>query len=246
MTFALHGLGALTYNPQIKGGLIVLTAMVILPGSVYMVLSTDLGARLGFLVAAAGFMGWMAVMGLVWTVYGIGLKGDPASWKAEGLVQGQVAQSRRAALAGFPKGWKSLKLDNPEAADAQAVADEELAPAPASGKKGPYASSSDYMTVGAYERGGEKYLFTLKHRPHWLLLQVQRVIKQPPVPGQPAPKPQADPTQPATSVLLIRDLGSLRVPASRVMLGSLLLFALLVYSLHRRDRIAMAARQATA
>jgi hypothetical protein len=241
-----HAFGALTYDPQIKGGLIVLIAVVILPGSVYMVLGTDLGARLGFLVAAAGLMGWMAVMGLVWTVYGIGLKGDPAVWKGQGLRQGQVAGSKSGPLAGFPNGWKALKLDNPEAADAQAVADEELAPAPGSGKKGPYASSGDYVTVGAYERGGEKYLFTLKHRPHWLLLQVQRAIKQPAPPGQPPPKPQADPTQPVTSVLLIRDLGSLRVPASRVMLGSLLLFGLLVYSLHRRDRIAMAARQATA
>src|ERR1044072_5226786 len=50
--------------------------------SVYLVLMTNLGARLAFLVTFAAFAGWMALMGGIWWIYGIGLKGDAAEWKA--------------------------------------------------------------------------------------------------------------------------------------------------------------------
>ena len=50
-------------------------------GSIYLILGTNLGARLGFLVAFTGLMGWMALMGTVWWMYGIGLKGEVPEWK---------------------------------------------------------------------------------------------------------------------------------------------------------------------
>ena len=40
-------LAALSWNPQIKGALIVLTAVLILCGSVYLILSTNTGAAAG-------------------------------------------------------------------------------------------------------------------------------------------------------------------------------------------------------
>jgi len=49
-------------------------------GSVYMILGTNIGARLGFLVALCGLAGWMALMGGIWWIYGIGLKGADPSW----------------------------------------------------------------------------------------------------------------------------------------------------------------------
>lgn len=234
-------LGALTWEPQIKGAVIVLIATLVLPGSALLLLGTNTGLRLGFLLAATGLMGWMTVMGLTWTVYGIGLKGRAPEWKVQTVVQGDVGRSRAVALDRFPRGWKSIKLEDPEVAEAQAVADAVLAPPPDAGKKGVYSSSSDYVPAAGYDRGGEKYLFTLKHRPHWLALQVQRVVKQETVLGQPPPKAKADPSQPVTTVLMIRDLGSLRVPPAEVTFFSFVLFALLVNTLHRRDKDAMAA-----
>ena len=48
-------------------------------GSIFLVLATNSGVRVGFLIAIAGFFGWMFLMGTVWVIYGIGLKGrDPA------------------------------------------------------------------------------------------------------------------------------------------------------------------------
>ena len=57
---------ALTWNPQVRGGLYVLIAVVVLCGSGTLILSTNLGGRMGFQVSAAGLMGFMVLIGLVW------------------------------------------------------------------------------------------------------------------------------------------------------------------------------------
>jgi hypothetical protein len=168
---------ALVWDPQIKGGLIIFAAVLILCGSVYMILATNTGARLGFLLAATGLAGWMVIMGIVWATYGIGLKGREPRWKVLTIVQGDVGKAKTAALAGFPRRWTALRLDNPETAEAQAAADAVLVPPADSGKQGLFKSTTDYQPVAAYERGGEDYFVTLRHKPHFLLLQVQAVVR---------------------------------------------------------------------
>ena len=76
----------LDWNIEIRAILVVGLAVVILPGSIYMILSTNLGTRLGFLVALAGVFGWMTIMGTIWTVYGIGYVGTAPSWKVQSVV----------------------------------------------------------------------------------------------------------------------------------------------------------------
>ena len=51
--------------------LTVILAIVTLCGSVYLILATNLGARLGILIALAGLSGWIMLMGLIWMIYGI-------------------------------------------------------------------------------------------------------------------------------------------------------------------------------
>jgi hypothetical protein len=242
---------ALTWDPELHGLLIVLLALVLLPGSVYLLLSTNLGARVGFLIAVAGFFGWMTLMAIVWTVYGIGLKGNPNSWQVKTMVVGDVANSSNVLLEGFPQGWKKLTLDTPEVAEAAAAADPTLAPTAASGKTGPYATSSDYLPVGAYEQGGHQYFpgwndapkfIAVKHTPHYFVLVVQKSLKQPTVPGQPPPKAAADPHAPQTAVLIVRNLGTLRQPAAVLAGASFITFGVCCYVLHRRDKQTWAAR----
>ena len=57
------------------------SASAVLMGSVYLVIATNLGARLGFLVALTGLFGWLALMGGIWWIYGIGYKGAAPEWK---------------------------------------------------------------------------------------------------------------------------------------------------------------------
>ena len=53
----------------------MLVAVLILPGSVYLLLATNMGARVGFLLAVAGLTGWIAVLASRGMVYGIGHQG---------------------------------------------------------------------------------------------------------------------------------------------------------------------------
>jgi hypothetical protein len=66
---------AVSWEPELRGYVVVIIAAVVLIGGSYLVVGTNLGARLGFLVVLAGLFGWMAAMGVIWWTYGIGLTG---------------------------------------------------------------------------------------------------------------------------------------------------------------------------
>jgi len=87
-------LGALTWNPGFKGLLTVVVAVLVLCGSVALILGTNSGARLGFLIAVTGLFGWFFIMGIIWSVYGIGYKGPAPTWKLVETVSGPPAAAR--------------------------------------------------------------------------------------------------------------------------------------------------------
>ncbi len=72
---------AIGWEPELRGLLTVVIGFVILMGSVYMIMATNMGSRLAFLVALTGLAGWMMLMGLVWWIYGIGLRGNDPTWQ---------------------------------------------------------------------------------------------------------------------------------------------------------------------
>jgi len=80
MTQVIAGLG---WDPEIRGLLTVALSMAILAGSVWLLLVTNTGTRLGSLIALAGFWGWMFVMGIFWWIYGIGWAGSLPSWEVQ-------------------------------------------------------------------------------------------------------------------------------------------------------------------
>ena len=271
-------LAALQWDPHIRGGLIVLVAILILPGSVYLLLATNTGPRLGMLIAIAALSGWMAIMGIVWMVFGIGLKGRLPSWQPEQLVTGTLqGRTTVEAMEDFPSGkWKKLDDNNSRLGDAQATVDHFLAPAASSGGHGestgpseedkirfksPFKATSDYKRVAGYETGGDNELFTLRghkfyfrHSPHYIVVQVQPVVPvcndagkpvgcrpKPPV-GSPPLEPLVDATKPVSTMILVRDLGSVRFPPFLIALASLLVFAVTCSALHERDKQIMRAR----
>jgi len=239
-------LSALTWEPQVKGGLYVLLAVLILPGSVYMLLATNTGARLGFQLAAAGLSGFMVLLGITWWMYGIGPQGPAPTWKGVTVVSGNPEQGRTEVLQDFPDEWGKLEITDPEVADAQPVVDGEL-----TGEGAQFETATEYIVVGAFNRGGETYApfglpsirpIDILHKPHHLVVQVQPVIEQEATPGAAPPRPAADPAAPVYTVLLIRDLGHLRLNPAVATISSALIFGLLVYQLHTRDKEAMAKR----
>ncbi len=82
----LHIVAGISWEPEIRGALVVLVGGTVLFGSVWLILSTNVGNRLGSLAALAGFFGWMLIMGIIWWIYGIGLKGDTPVWVPEEIV----------------------------------------------------------------------------------------------------------------------------------------------------------------
>jgi hypothetical protein len=243
-------LAGIEWEPTIRGSLVVLTAMVLLPGTVYMVLATNVGARLGLLLALTGLFGWMSIMGVVWWVYGIGLKGPAPEWRVAEVVTGSVVNARSAEVAEFPNGWRQLELEDPETTEALAAADPVLVPPPGEAGR-QYFEAGEYITVGAYETGGESYgpfhvlnfrPFDLWHEPHFLVLQVQRSVTPETAPGEAVAAPVADPDAPVVSVVMVRDQGALRREPAIVAITSLILFAVCASTLHRRDKEAMRAR----
>jgi hypothetical protein len=233
-------LAAIRWFPEVRGILIVATGFLILCGSVYALLATNLGMRQGFLIAAGGLAGWMAIMGAVWWIYGIGLQGRSPEWKPREVVVGDLALSSVDAAAGFPEGWEKLPPGDAEAAEAEAAAGAVLTDE--DDPEAPFTAATDFKVLSAYSRGGEDSWLGLRHAPHYALVQVQAVKPQEAEPGQAPPPAEVDPDEPVLSVVMVRDLGSLRLRPAVVTIVSLVLFGIVANVLHRRDKELMAAR----
>ncbi len=85
MVALLHTIGALTFDPGFRGILVVSVGVLVLMGSVFVLLSTNTGIRLGGMIAFTGLLGWMFLMGVIWAMYGIGYKGPAPTWKIKEL-----------------------------------------------------------------------------------------------------------------------------------------------------------------
>jgi hypothetical protein len=258
----MSSLLAIGWEPELRGILIVIIAIVTLCGSVYLVLATNLGARLGILVALAGLAGWMMLMGIVWMIYGIGLKGPEPSWIA---VPGRTVLQDSSAL--FTASVLESRVNVPEGASypeqAEIVRDQFLAEGwtllpeedPAFGQAAASAgvfleetgafTAGQYRPVAVYDTGGERWpklgdaldFFAFRHEPHYVVVEVAPVEQTRTEPGR-APAPAViDNSRQHQYVYMVRDLGALRQPAMFVAIGSGIVFFVLCWLLHRRERI---------
>jgi hypothetical protein len=97
--FDFSVLAGLAWDPHIKGVLIVLAAVGILMGSIYLILYTNIGSRLGFLLALGGFFGWLAILGLTWWINppAIGPRGSLPQWEPVEIVYGDLTNPSNGA-----------------------------------------------------------------------------------------------------------------------------------------------------
>ena len=359
-------IAGLAWDPEIRGFLAVLTGIVVLMGSVWLILSTNSGTRLGTLLAGAGFFGWMAIMGSVWWIYGIGYAGDGPVFEQVEIVDGVIGgadlefaandtaetlrsedlpnayhlviDAHAAAVAEYGEGvfgpdWETLvpasdrarilevrtawadfgvitpdsltddQIEGLNAAEIAALAQEEdarnqattlselaaVAPslvpddlpqlgdwrllsvaemgeAQASAismllESGDYdfAGQTEFKILNGYASGGKdglpadpsrwdrvytqfKSALTLGHPTGYALIQVHAVTAESldNLPGTAPKRPVIDENEPIVSVVMIRNLGNLRLLPAMVTIGSLLIFLAFCYMLHERDKVAMA------
>jgi len=150
--------------------------------------------------------------------------------------------------------WRLLATS--EAGDAQAQAAADVLAHPDLG----FASSADYKLLDAYTMGGKPSLTDDPNRwdriSHWItssarlthptrytVVQLQGVLRQEVAAGEAPPRPVVDPAEPVVSVVMIRDLGWVRLRPALVTVGSLLVFLALCYWLHVRDKELMERRR---
>ncbi len=257
---------AIGWEPELRGLLTVMIGAAVWMGSIYLILGTNLGARLGFLVSLAGLFGWMALMGAVWWIYGIGLTGDVPSW--EGVTGSTVIQevdllyqagvledpievtvetpSAEAAAAVeeqmLAQGWTEVDPSAPEFGQAQASAEIFLEEEDAL-EAGSYTVTAVYEVdppaESAYPKFGENGEFdqlAFFHKPYYTLVEVAPYAEVLTEPGRAPIAPEIDETRQRQYVYMIRDLGSLREPAGYITIGSTIVFLMLCWLLHRRDR----------
>ena len=87
-------LAGIAWDPTIRGLLSVGVGVVVLMGSVWLLLGTNTGNRLGFFLAATGFFGWMAIMGSIWWIYGIGMLGQAPEWDIVEYNRGDLSNAQ--------------------------------------------------------------------------------------------------------------------------------------------------------
>jgi hypothetical protein len=258
----MSALLAISWQPELRGILITIIAVMTFCGSCYFLLSTNLGARLGFLVAFAALAGWMFLMGATWWSYGKGLLGPDASWSpisgktvlvttaavnesgalSDPVVVDKNADPTSTATAvdnQFVKdGWKKLGSSVPSYQQAGAAASVLL-------EESGSLQNGQFQVINVFDKGGQRspQLFhgrvdflAFFHKPHYSVVEVAPLVQQREEPGRAPAKPEIDVTRPHQYIYMIRDLGAKRKPAGFITVGSLAVFLMLCYLLHTRDR----------
>jgi hypothetical protein len=233
---------AFSWDPQFRGILFVSLMVLATAGGSYVILSTNLGMRLGALLTFTAVFGWCVVMGTVWWVFGIGLQGSAPTWVQKDYIVGPTSESKYEFARDINNGqWRKLPSDDKGYGQATASADSILL-----NEAKAFQSSGEYKAQAVYKKGGSRYpkfgkfdLIAFFHKPNYALVEVQPLVAQNTEPGAAPPAPILDKTKKPVWVLMERDLGYQRLPAAAFTLGSLALFMVFANALHRRDRLSM-------
>ncbi len=102
------------------GWMVLVAAMVLFPGTVWLLTGAIFGNRMGYLISATAFFGFMIILSALWTFGApgtnpfLGPRGDSPAWVA--VAGGQQLTSQRVPLVEqYPEGpWKPAKEDDPE------------------------------------------------------------------------------------------------------------------------------------
>ena len=144
-----------------------------------------------------------------------------------------------SATAMESEGWRLLPSDDRGRGQAIAAADEIIQ------VEAEMYASGEYQATAVYVRGGERYpkigdkidFLAFFHKPSYAVVEIAPLIPQRDEPGRAPARPVIDNEQPHQYVVMIRDLGTKRQPATFITIGSTLIFAICCWLLHRRDRI---------
>ena len=204
-----------------KGLLVVVTAFVLLPGSVYMLLASNFGALKGYLIAATAFFGFLIMLSAVW------LFGIPGTTPLTG-----------------PKGtqptFKSFTIDDPQASTYDRVRDFQ-----GQAGNGWQAAPEGEVEAGSAQETLKADLDTARQRAVQDLTEVAAIVISPKTP--PAGSGLKRPDFAPKTTFAYRDPGSPYMPSILFLAGSSVLFVvhlLLLGVAERRRPLGVARRPA--
>lgn len=250
-----HGL----WNPTIIGVLTVICAVGLFCGSTYLLLGTNLGARLGFLVASAGLMGFMVLLTTLWLTTPGSATGnsklDPPvgstpKWEVLEVVN-TTADSEIEAVRELPEkgtvGNGNLITEVKPAIDAAVI--------PATVVEGQEAPEQPFATIGVssgtdfildpegsryYVDKTENFFF---HRTRYAAIPL--CIARKDANNLPVTPPTCDQLEPTYTIVLRYDYGSVRLPVFAYWVASIILFGLSLLGLHWWEKDERARKRAT-
>ncbi len=253
------------WYPTILGVLVVISAVALFCGTPYLLLATNMGSRLGFLIASAGLAGLMLLLSLLWLTNPSPvntLKGRIPQWVAvEKIDTGDVARSKIPAVqkintegrAASEADVTNLKasVDTNLIINKNELTGENLAGA--GGKFAIYTDATGYLVTKNQVTGGGEIFSQFKvslgdgfpwvhvslHDPLYAVIttcKTDPALSVKEVPfGAKPPAPQCA-DDTRQIIVLERDLGSLRVPPFVAFLASGLLLGLCLLCLQWRER----------
>jgi len=255
LTLASELLNKGLWYPTILGVLVVVAGIGLFCGSIYVLLATNLGARLGFLVAFTGLMGFMVLLTALWCVTASPLntlKGRIPAWQVKEVVS-RPEDSKIETVRNIEE-KKNRVSDPSEAANVKAAVDAAVVPkistptAPVTPADNRFAipdftDVTKYMVLETYEIGGSSPQFwkgQFTHTPEFAAVQFCEVPAVDPKSVLPPPPPECLKGGKTGWVILERDLGSLRVPPFVAFGMAVILFSLGLLMLHWREKDEMA------
>ena len=93
----LDWIDGLEWDPHVRGFLAVFAGFCVWMGSIWIIVSSNSGVRLGTLLSLAGLFAWLTIMGSIWWLYGIGWAGDSPIWEEVEIVEGRRVHGAAAA-----------------------------------------------------------------------------------------------------------------------------------------------------
>jgi hypothetical protein len=248
------------WYPTILGVLVVISAIVLFIGSIYLLLGTNLGARLGFLVTFTSLMGFLMILSVLWLTTASPLespKGRVSSWsvienvpditKAKTVAVRDIAQKQNKAS----QIDASNVLASVDAALITKVGTPTLQVTPNDNRFAKFADVTQFMVLNTYTLGGSNPQFwkgQFNHSKKYAVVEYCKTATQTQTFGLPPLPPECASGADAQRGFVVAtfDYGTLRLPPFVVIVITAILFGLGLLALHWREKDEMELAKAKA
>jgi hypothetical protein len=260
LNLGLSFVTASIWYPTILGVLVVIAAIVLFIGSIYLLLGTNLGARLGFLVTFTSLMGFLMILSVLWLTTASPLespKGRVASWSVVENVP-DVTKAQTEAVRDIAK--KQNKASQTDASNVLAAVDAALVTkqstptltvTPNDNRFAKFDDVTQFMVLETYTLGGSNPQFwkgQFNHSTKYAVVEYCKTATQAQTFGLPPLPPECASGADAQRgfVVVKYDYGTLRLPPFVVIVITAILFGLGLLALHWRERDEMERAKAEA